>query len=61
MKKTKNILAISFGILFASGVAKAEFKAGSLTITPGLLYQTNYVAEFSGKLLTKLNLRMVQI
>jgi len=48
MNKTKNILAVSFGILFASGVAKAEFKAGSLTITPGLLYQTNYVGEFSG-------------
>ena len=53
MKKTKNILAISFGILFASGVAKAEFKAGSLTITPGLLYQTNYVAEFSGSTTNK--------
>lgn len=48
MIKTKNFLAISFGMLFASGVANAEFKAGPLTITPGLLYQTNYVAEFSG-------------
>ena len=53
MIKTKNILAISFGMIFASGVANAEFKAGSLTITPGLLYQTNYVAEFTGSTINK--------
>jgi hypothetical protein len=48
MNKTKNILAISFGILFASGVAKAEFKAGPFTLTPGILFESNYVGEFNG-------------
>ena len=49
MNKTKNILAISFGILFASGVAKAEFKAGTFTITPGILFESNYLQDLDTK------------
>ena len=33
---------------FLSQVANSEIKAGPLTLTPGIMFQSNYVGEFSG-------------
>jgi len=35
-------------LFFLSQVANAEIKMGSVTATPGIMYQTNYVGEFTG-------------
>jgi hypothetical protein len=45
----KKIILSSFAsLLFLSQVASAEFKLGPITATPGIMYQTNYVGEFTG-------------
>ena len=45
----KKIIISSFAsLLFLSQVANAEIKMGSVTATPGIMYQTNYVGEFTG-------------
>ena len=47
----KKIILSSFAsLLFLSQVANAEIKLGPITATPGIMYQTNYVGEFSGLL-----------
>jgi len=47
----KKIILSSFAsLLFLSQVANAEFKYGSITATPGILYSTNNVSEFTGQL-----------
>jgi len=47
----KKIILSSFAsLLFLSQVANAEIKLGPITATPGIMYQTNYVGEFSGVL-----------
>jgi hypothetical protein len=46
-KITLPLLASS---LILTHTANAEFKLGSITATPGIMYQTNYVGEFSGLL-----------
>ena len=45
----KKIIISSFAsLLFLSQVANSEIKAGPLTLTPGIMFQSNYVGEFSG-------------
>jgi hypothetical protein len=45
----KKIILSSFAsLLFLSQAANAEIKMGSVTATPGIMYQTNYVGEFTG-------------
>jgi len=47
----KKIILSSFAsLLFLSQAANAEFKFGSITATPGIMYSTNYVGEFTGTL-----------
>jgi hypothetical protein len=50
----KKIILSSFAsLLFLSQVANAEIKLGPITATPGIMYQTNYVGEFSGLLFNR--------
>ncbi len=49
MIKKISIASLASLVLF-SQAANSEIKVGSLTLTPGIIYQTNYVAEFSGTL-----------
>ena len=45
----KKIIISSFAsLLFLSQVANSEIKAGPLTLTPGIMFQSNYVGEFTG-------------
>ena len=47
----KKIIVSSFAsLLFLSQAANAEFKFGPITATPGIMYSTNYVGEFTGVL-----------
>ena len=43
-------LASLASLVLLSQAANSEIKVGSLTLTPGIIYQTNYVGEFSGTL-----------
>jgi hypothetical protein len=46
---TKKIIISSLvSVLWLSQAAKAEIKAGPLTLTPGILFQSAYVGEFTG-------------
>jgi hypothetical protein len=49
-KITLPLLASSF---ILAHTANAEFKLGPITATPGIMYQTNYVGEFSGVLINR--------
>ena len=45
----KKIILSSFAsLLFLSQAANSEIKAGPLTLTPGIMFQSNYVGEFTG-------------
>ena len=45
----KKIILSSFAsLLFLSQAANSEIKAGPITLTPGIMFQSNYVGEFSG-------------
>jgi len=45
----KKIIVFSFAsLLFLSQAANSEIKAGPLTLTPGIMFQSNYVGEFNG-------------
>lgn len=46
----KTIITSLASLILLSQAANSEIKAGSLTLTPGIMYQTNYVGEFSGTL-----------
>jgi hypothetical protein len=44
----KIILSFFASLLFLSQAANSEIKAGPLTLTPGIMFQSNYVGEFTG-------------
>ena len=45
----KKIIISSFAsLLFLSQAANSEIKAGPFTLTPGIMFQSNYVGEFTG-------------
>jgi uncharacterized protein (TIGR02001 family) len=45
----KKIILSSFAsLLFLSQAANSEIKAGPITLTPGIMFQSNYVGEFTG-------------
>jgi hypothetical protein len=51
----KIIFSSLASLFFLSQVANAEFKYGSITATPGILFSTNNVSEFTGQLANRSN------